>query len=170
MNYPTITCHLIISNDNDFKNKRENGASMTLQSSPPSIPLYLVSQAEAIPLALFASPCSSLLVLLATSYWLQCCCPTIYVLKSAISYQILAEDPWRNPLRQRASDNRIAPCLSQADVRSRHNTLAPQLSYALLVCQASTYFLLNDKAFLHFAGVPDCYLTAPIQHQCVLKF
>ena len=27
--YPTVTCHLIISNDNDFKIKRENGASVT---------------------------------------------------------------------------------------------------------------------------------------------
>src|SRR6202021_1674177 len=53
---------------------------------------YLVSQAEAIPLVLFASSCSSLLVLLATPYWLQCCRPTRYVLKSAISYQTLAED------------------------------------------------------------------------------
>ena len=29
VNYPTITCYLIISNDNNFKNKRENGASVT---------------------------------------------------------------------------------------------------------------------------------------------
>ena len=34
VNYPTITCYLIISNDNDFKNKCENGASVTL---PPSL-------------------------------------------------------------------------------------------------------------------------------------
>ena len=63
----------------------------------PFYPLYLVSQAEAIPLVLFTSPCSSLLVLLATSYWLQCRRLTRNVLKSAISYQTLAEDLRRNP-------------------------------------------------------------------------
>ena len=30
VNYPTITCYFIISIDNDFKNKRENRASVTL--------------------------------------------------------------------------------------------------------------------------------------------
>ena len=29
VNCPTITCYFIISNDSDFKNKRENGASVT---------------------------------------------------------------------------------------------------------------------------------------------
>ena len=34
VNYPMVTCDLIISNDNDFKNKREDGVSVTL---PPSL-------------------------------------------------------------------------------------------------------------------------------------
>ena len=63
----------------------------------PFYSLYLVSQAEAIPLVLFVSPCPSLCVLLATSYWLQCRRPTRYVLKSAVSYQTLAEDPSEKP-------------------------------------------------------------------------
>src|SRR6202046_2018883 len=37
---------------------------------------------------------------------------------------ILAEDPLEKPPRKRASDNRIAPRLSQADVQSRHNMSA----------------------------------------------
>ena len=66
----------------------------------PFYPLYLVSQAEAIPLVLFMSPCSSLLVLFATPSWLQCCHPTRHVLKSAISYQYWLKTPWRNPAQE----------------------------------------------------------------------
>ena len=108
---------------------------------------YLVSQAEAIPLALFASPCSSLLVLLATSYWLQCRRLTRYVLKSAISYQTLAEDLKEKPPQQRASDNRIVPRLSQADVRSRRNTEDGRILPAARCCWSSVC-----HASFHFCG------------------
>ena len=37
VNYPTITCYLIISNDNNFKNKRENGVSVTWRGTGGSI-------------------------------------------------------------------------------------------------------------------------------------
>ena len=47
------------------------------------------------------------------------------MLKSAISYQTLAEDPLEKPPCKRASDNWIAPRLSQADVRSRRNIITP---------------------------------------------